>query len=109
MTVTKEISLEDQIKKLAIDEGAVLVGICSADSIKDKEFSDPNYLLPGAQSVVSIAVNMDDEIVRKYLSKEDYLSLCHEEGYLTKDLLRIGDKINDFLLRLGHISVKTSD
>ena len=101
MTVTKEISLEDQIKKLAINEGAAIVGICSADSIKDKEFSDPNYLLTGAQSVVSIAVNMDDEIVRKYLSKEDYLSLCHEEGYLTKDLLRIGDKIKDFLLQEG--------
>lgn len=94
-------NLEEQIKKLTLDEGASLVGICSADSIKDKEFSDPNYLLPGAQSVVSIAVNMDDEIVRKYLSKEDYLSLCHEEGYLTKDLLRIGDKIKDFLLEKG--------
>jgi epoxyqueuosine reductase QueG len=101
MTVTKELLLEDQIKKLALDEGAALVGICSADSIKDKEFSDPNYLLPGAQSVISIAVNMDDDIVRKYLSKEDYLSLCHEEGYLTKDLLRIGDKIKEFLLEKG--------
>ena len=89
MTVTKEISLEDQIKTLAIDEGAALVGICSADAIKDKDFSDPNYLLPGAQSVISIAVNMNDDIVRKYLSKEDYLTLCHEEGYLTKELLRI--------------------
>ena len=68
-------SIEEEIKKIALDGGASLVGICSADSINDKDFSDPNYLLPGAQSVVSIAVKMDDEIVRKYLSKEDYLAL----------------------------------
>ncbi|GAG85874.1 unnamed protein product, partial [marine sediment metagenome] len=49
MTVTDR--LEDQIKQLALEEGAVLVGICSADSIKEKEASDPNYLLQGAQSV----------------------------------------------------------
>ena len=72
--------IEDEIKKIAVEAGADLVGICSAENIKDRDFSDPNYLLPGAKSVISIAVKMDDEIVGKYLSKEDYLSLCHEEG-----------------------------
>jgi hypothetical protein len=40
-----DMNLEEQIKKLALDDGASLVGICSAESIKDKEFSDANYLL----------------------------------------------------------------
>jgi epoxyqueuosine reductase len=102
MTVIKKVLLEDQIKNLAINEGANLVGICSADSIKEKDFSDPNYLLPGAKSVISIAKSFDNEIVRKYLSKEDYLPLCHEEGYITKDLLRIGDKIKIFLEDKGY-------
>ena len=95
-------SIEEQIKKIAIAEGADLVGICSADSIKDKDFSDPNYLFPGAQSVVSIAVKMDDETVRKYLSKEEYLPLCYEEGHMTKKLKKIGDKIKDFLEEKGN-------
>ena len=94
-------NLEEQIKKLTLDEGASLVGICSADSIKDKEFSDANYLLPGAKSVISIAIKFDDDIVNKYLSKEDYLALCHEEGYVTKDLLRIGNIIKEFLEEKG--------
>ena len=68
MTVTKQTSLEDQIKKLALDEGAALVGICSAEIIKDKDISDANFL-PGAQSIVSIAIDMKYEIVKKYLSK----------------------------------------
>ncbi len=93
----REILIEDQIKKIALDEGASLVGICSADSIKEKEFSDPNYLLPGAQSVVGIAVKFDDEKVRKYLSKEEYLPLCYEEGHITKKLKKIAEKIKVFL------------
>ena len=39
MTITKSSSLEEKVKKIALDEGAVLVGICSADSIKEKIFS----------------------------------------------------------------------
>lgn len=93
--------IEDEIKKLALEAGADLVGICSANSIKDKEFSDPNYLLPGAQSVVSIAAKFDDEKVRKYLSKEEYLPLCHEEGYTTKKLKQIAEKIKVYLEEKG--------
>jgi len=93
--------IEDEIKELALEAGADLVGICSANSIKDKDFSDPNYLLPGAQSVVGIAVKFDDEKVRKYLSKEEYLPLCYEEGDTTKKLKKIGEKIKVFLEEKG--------
>ena len=96
-----DLSLEEQIKKLAFDEGVDLIGICLADSIKDKKFSDANFLLPGAKSVISIAIAFDDEIVRKYLSKQEYLPLCHEEGLVTKNLLRIGEKIKEFLEESG--------
>ena len=101
MTQTESISLENQIKKMVLEEGAALVGICSAESIKNKEFSDPDYLLPGAKSVISIAINFDDEKVRKYLSKEEYLPLCYEEGYTTKILKRLAEKIKVFLEEQG--------
>ena len=97
MTQQAFLSLEQQIKKIALDEGAALVGICSAEGIKDKDFSDPNYLLPGAKSVISIAINFDDEKVSKYLSKEEYLPLCYEEGHTTKILKRVAEKIKAFL------------
>ena len=96
-----DIIIEDQIKKLALDEGADLVGICQAESLKDKEFSDPNFLLPGAKSVISIAIGLDNDIVKKYLSKEEYLPLCHEDGYVTKDLLKVGDNIKKLLEENG--------
>lgn len=70
MSITESSSLEEVVKKIALDEGAVLVGICSADSIKDKIFSDPNYLLPGAQSVISIALSQDEESIKNISQKK---------------------------------------
>ncbi len=101
MTTTESSSIEHQIKKIAFDEGAVLVGICSADSIKDKKFSDPTYLLPNAQSVISIALNQDEESIRKYLSKEERDSFCLKSDYINKKLYAIGNKIKVFLEENG--------
>lgn len=97
MTVTKTVSLENQIKQLAKEEGAVLVGICSADSIKDKEFSDASFLLPEAQSVISIALAFTEKAVKNYLAKIERDSFNIEDGQLTIDLRRIGEKIKNFL------------
>ncbi|MFX1337368.1 MAG: hypothetical protein ACFFDK_02020 [Promethearchaeota archaeon] len=101
MTKTESSSLEEQVKKIASDEGAVLVGICSADSIKDKKFSDPNFLLPGAQSVISIALNQEEESIKKYLAKEDRDSFCLKSDYINKKLYAIGEKIKIFLEEQG--------
>ena len=93
--------IEDEIKKLALEAGADLVGICSADSIKDKEFSDPNFLLPGAQSVISIALSFSDDAIKKYLSKEEHKPLLLEEGLNTKKLKKIAEKVKIFLEEKG--------
>lgn len=101
MTITESSSLEQQVKKIALDEGAVLVGICSADGIKDKIFSDPNYLLPGAQSVVSIALKQDEKSIEKYLAKIDRDSFCLKSDEINKKLYAIGDKIKNYLEEQG--------
>ncbi|MGV9198902.1 MAG: hypothetical protein ACOC4M_08680 [Promethearchaeia archaeon] len=108
MTAEEEKPLESQIKKLALAEGATLVGICSADSLKDKESSDPTYLIPSAKSVVSMAIKFDGEIVKNYLAKRDYqhyLDLCHEEGIITKQLKKIAEKIKIFLEQKGYSAI----
>jgi len=105
MIETGNSSIEEQLKKLALSEGAALVGICSAESISDKEFSNPNFLLPGAKSVISIAINFNDEVVEKYLSKEDQMALSLEEGVTTKNLKRIAEIIKIFLEEKGFKAV----
>ncbi len=102
MTVTKTVSLEDQIKQLAKDEGAVLVGICSAESINDKEFSDASFLLSEAQSVISIALAYSEKAVKNHLAKIETDSLNLEEGQKIKDLRRTGEKIKNFLEEKGY-------
>ena len=101
MTETKTIPLEEQIKKLAFDEGAVLVGICEASALVDKEFSDPNFLLPGAQSIISVALKQDEESIRKYLAKEERDPFCLKSDFLNKKLYEIGDKIKHLLEERG--------
>ncbi|MHA1256052.1 MAG: hypothetical protein ACTSPS_10695 [Promethearchaeota archaeon] len=103
MTLT--VTLEDQIKHLALEEGAVLVGICSADSIKEKEASDPNYLLQGAQSVVSIGLNLDDEKIKIYLSKTERDPFVEHQDDVYKKLKEIGGKIKIFLEEKGFKAV----
>jgi epoxyqueuosine reductase QueG len=100
--------LEDKIEDLALSHGANLVGICSATSLEDKDFSDPHYLLPDAKSVITYAIKFDDEIVMNYLLKrnyDDYLKLCHEEGEVTKQLKKIGDRLKGFLEEKGYEAV----
>ncbi len=102
MTVTESVSLEDQIKQLAKEEGAVLVGICSADSINDKEFSNASFLLPEAQSVISIALAYSDKAAKNHLAKIETDTFNLEDGQMTIDLRRIGDKIKNFLEEKGY-------
>ncbi|TFG13376.1 MAG: epoxyqueuosine reductase [Promethearchaeota archaeon] len=101
MTITESSSLEQQVKKIALDQGAVLVGICSADSIKNKLFSDPNYLLPGAQSIVSIALKQDEKSIENYLAKKDRDSFCLKSDEINKKLYAIGEKIKSYLEEQG--------
>ena len=102
MTVTKAVSLEDQIKQLAKDERAVLVGICSAESISDKEFSDASFLLPEAQSVISIALAYSVKAAKNHLAKIETDTFNLEDGQMTIDLRRIGEKIKNFLEEKGY-------
>jgi len=94
-------SLEEEIKALAIENGAVLVGICSAAPLSNKLFSDANYLLKGTQSIISMAINQDEESIRKYLSKEDRASFCIKADEITQKLHAIGEKIKFFLEEKG--------
>lgn len=104
MTVTKTLTLEDEIKQLALDKGAVLVGICSAESLidKDREFSDPNYLLPGAQSVICVAINLSDDVVYKWLSKEDRVDYWEHDDDVQRKLMKIAETIKSFLEEKGY-------
>ncbi|MHA1803232.1 MAG: hypothetical protein ACTSU4_01725 [Promethearchaeota archaeon] len=101
MTENNSISLEDQIKSLALKEGADLVGICEAAPLSNKIFSDASFLLKDAQSIISIAISQDQKSIEKYLSKQDRADFCIKADEITQKLRAIGEKIKILLEQEG--------
>jgi len=96
---------ETAVKEIARDAGAVAVGIASVDRLTDKPSMDANYLLPGARSVVSIMLPLDDRIIRDYLGKVDRTGFQRHETETYRKLYAIGSRIADFLKAEGHRAV----
>ena len=99
-------NLEVQVKNIAREHGAALVGISSKERLLNAPLSgNPEYLLPSTQSVISFAVTLNKETVRSFLSKKDWLSHCEERKQMTMTLYNISDCIVDFLKGEGFESV----
>lgn len=98
--------LENQIKEIARKNGAVLVGIASKERLADSPPSgDPGYILSSARSLISIAVTMDKDNLKSFLSKSDWLTHGDERQQMARTIYLIGDKISEFLRNNGHESV----
>src|SRR5271157_1605204 len=69
------LDLKDAAKQIALDSGAILVGVGSRDRLVDAPPSgDMNYSLPGAQSCIIWAYPIPAETLDHYLGKTERLS-----------------------------------
>ena len=67
--------LENRIKRIALENGITLIGIASKESLLDAPPSaNPECVLPSARSVISMAVSLDQETIRDFLGKKNWLS-----------------------------------
>lgn len=96
---------ETAVKELARSSGAAAVGIASVDRLTDKPSMDAGYLLPGARSIISIMLPLDDRIIRDYLGKKDREGLQQHETETYRKLYAIGTEIADLLKKEGHRAV----
>ena len=95
--------LENRVKEIALENGAALVGIASKERLMDAPPSgNPEYILPSARSVISLAVSFDRKMVRDFLGKKDWLSHGDERQQMARTLYLIGDKLTTFLRDNGH-------
>ncbi|MDD4877003.1 MAG: hypothetical protein PHQ86_07760 [Dehalococcoidales bacterium] len=98
--------LHNKIKEIAKENGAVLVGIASKERLADSPPSgNPEYILPSARSLISIAVTMDKKNLRDFLGKKDWLTHGNERQKMVRTIYLIGDKISAFLRDNGHEAV----
>jgi len=101
-------TLEEQIKQIAKETGADLVGITSKDQLLSNACSDPTYYLPTAESVIGFAVALDEATVRAFLAKEDLsaqANMSRLEGETYHKLEDIGEAIKTFLESQGYEAV----
>jgi len=97
--------MKKEVKRLALDEGAAAVGVASADRLGSVPSMDPDYLLPGASSIVSLMLPLKGDIIERYLRKEDHDSLQRHEEEVYRELYRIGQRVASLLHSNGYRAV----
>ena len=94
--------LEKHIKTIARENGAALVGLASRERLSDAPPSgDPGYLLPSAQSVISIAIPYEQKALGEFFSKKNWRSFNLDKKENTRLLYVISDHLADFLKAEG--------
>ena len=98
--------LENRIKRIALENGITLIGIASKESLLDAPPSaNPEYVLPSARSVISMAVSLDQETIRDFLGKKSWLSHNEDRKQVVRSLYLAGDKLAAFLRENGHEAI----
>jgi epoxyqueuosine reductase QueG len=99
-------SLETRIKSLAKSLGAHLVGLTTTDVLADGPPSaDPRYLLPSANSVISLAHTLDRKRVQDFISKKSWRPHCDDRKATAQKLYTIGDALVEQLRLKGYEAV----
>jgi len=91
-------TLKEQVKEIALNNGAKKVGVGSQERLKDAPPSgDMNYLLPGAQSCIIWAYPTSFETLKNYFAKKERMSLAREMYLAYSTAWTIAMKIAKFI------------
>ncbi len=94
--------LEMEIKSIARENGAALVGIGSRERLAGAPPSvDPDYVLPSTRSVISVAIPLDRRSIRDFLTKKEWLAHGADRKSIYQKLYNITDRLTDFLKGKG--------
>ncbi|MHB1006830.1 MAG: 4Fe-4S binding protein [Chloroflexota bacterium] len=94
--------LKSEIKAMARENGAALVGIASRERLATAPPSaDPSYLLPSTRSIISFAIPLDRQVIRDYLAKKDWLGHGADQKRIYRSLYSIADHLSAFLRGRG--------
>jgi len=88
-----------------LESDGIRWGVASGERLGSVPSMDPEYLLPGAKSVISLAHVIDGDAIRRYLGKEDRNSYPIEEAEITRALFTRAHEAARFLESEGHRAV----
>ena len=96
-------TIEDLIKRIALDSGAAVVGIGSRERLSDAPPSgDPAYLLPSTVSIISYAIPYNGHKLRDFFSKKEWRAFGDDQKSILKILYGINDTLVGKLKEEGH-------
>ena len=99
--------LSSEIKAIARENGAALVGIASRERLAETPPSaNPDYLLPSTRSIISLVIPLDRKIIRDYLSKRDWLAHGNDHKRIYRKLYEITERLVDFLKEKGFEAIR---
>jgi epoxyqueuosine reductase len=81
-------SLSEEIKRVARKFGAVKAGIAGRENLAGPPEADLAYVMPEARTAVMYYVVLDEDLIRKYLSKED---VWLYRNHFFENLQRLGE------------------
>ena len=98
-------SLEDRIKDFARRQGVEVVGIAGPERLDGPPSLDLSYTMPGARSVVAMALPMHEGALYEFLAKRSPAPHNLDQFLNYQRLQRIGKNLADHLVSLGHRAV----
>ncbi len=94
--------LEDSIKDFARAQGVEVVGIAGPERLDGPPSVDLSYTMPGARSVISMALPMHVGALYDFLAKKSPAPHNLDQFLNYQRLQRIGKNLADFLVSSGH-------
>ena len=98
MTTTDLTKLKEQVKKIALDMGADLVGVGNQERLKDAPPSaDMSFSLPGAQSCIIWAYGDPIDAIEDYFAKKDRMGAKKFKHFAYTTAWKTAEKIRKFI------------
>ena len=98
-------SLEESIKDFVRAHGVDVVGIAGPERLDGPPSLDLSYTMPGARSVISMALPMDTGAIYDFLCKRSPAPHNLDQFINYQRMQRIGKELADYLVSRGHRAV----
>ncbi len=94
--------LENEIKDFVRARGVEVVGTAGPERLDGPPSLDLSYTMPGARSVVSMALPMDTDAIYDFLCKRSPAPHNLDQFLSYQRMQRVGKELADFLVSRGH-------
>lgn len=98
----ENVHIEDAIKDFVLGRGIDVVGIAGPERLDGPPSLDLDYTMPGARSIVVMAIPMDVDAIYKFLSKESPTPHNVDQVHANQRIHQVSRDLADHITSLGH-------